>query len=228
MADPPLWEHNHRVGAPDPHPRAHGLRTSRMEAFSDGVLAIAITLLVLEIAVPSDAGDDLLRAILDEWPSYLAYIVSFATIGAIWLSHNAITHYLHSVNTTFLRLNLALLLLVSFLPFPTKLLAENLGSRGDEKVAATIYGITLLGATTLLSALWMQAVHAKLVHPGTGDEEITVLTKRLRPSLGLYLALIIVGLFTPLIAVIGYLVVAFFLIFPLRLRRRQKADSAVS
>jgi uncharacterized membrane protein len=82
--------------------------------------------------------------------SYLGYIVSFATVGAIWLSHNSITHYLHSASTTFLRLNLALLLVVSFLPFPTKLLAENLRSRDGERVAATIYGVTLLGAMLLI------------------------------------------------------------------------------
>ena len=95
-----------------------------MEAFSDGVFAIAITLLVLEIAIPPGFEGHLLRGVLSQWPSYLAYIVSFATIGAIWLGHNTITHYMHSANTTFLRLNLALLLLVSFLPFPTKLLAK--------------------------------------------------------------------------------------------------------
>jgi uncharacterized membrane protein len=204
------------------------LRVARMEAFSDGVFAIAITLLVLEIAIPAGFEGRLLSGVLSQWPSYLAYIVSFATIGAMWLSHNAITHYLHGVNATFLRLNLALLLLVSFLPFPTKLLAENLGSRGDEKVAATIYGITLLGTTTLLSVLWLQAVHSGLVHPDTGDQEITLLTKRLRPGLALYVGLIVVGLFLPLVAVIGYLVVAFFLIFPLRLPRREKAEPAVS
>jgi uncharacterized membrane protein len=129
------------------------LRVARMEAFSDGVFAIAITLLVLEIAIPSGFEGHLLRGVLSQWPSYLAYIVSFATIGAIWLGHNTITHYMHSANTTFLRLNLALLLLVSFLPFPTKLLAENLGSRDDEKVAATIYGVALLGAMSLLSVV---------------------------------------------------------------------------
>jgi uncharacterized membrane protein len=199
------------------------LRVARMEAFSDGVFAIAITLLVLEIAIPPGFEGHLLRGVLSQWPSYLAYIVSFATIGAIWLGHNTITHYMHSANTTFLRLNLALLLLVSFLPFPTKLLAENLGSREDEKVAATIYGVTLLGAMALLSLLWRQAVHANLVHPATGDDEIRLLTTRLSPSLALYVVLIVVGLFTPFIAVIGYLVVAFFLIFPVKLRRRQKA-----
>jgi uncharacterized membrane protein len=184
-------------------------------------------LLVLEIAIPSGFEGHLLRGVLSQWPSYLAYIVSFATIGAIWLGHNTITHYMHSANTTFLRLNLALLLLVSFLPFPTKLLAENLGSRDDEKVAATIYGVALLGAMSLLSLLWLQAVRANLVHPDTGDEEIKLLTARLRPSLAVYIVLIIVGLFTPLIATIGYLVVAFFLIFPLNRRRRQKAEPAL-
>jgi uncharacterized membrane protein len=204
------------------------LRVARMEAFSDGVFAIAITLLILEIAIPPGFEGHLLRGVLSQWPSYLAYIVSFATIGAIWLGHNTITHYMHGANTTFLRLNLALLLLVSFLPFPTKLLAENLGSRDDEKVAATIYGITLLGAMLLLSLLWLQALRANLVHPDTGDEEIKLLTARLRPSLAIYVALLVVGWFTPFVAVIGYLVVAFFLIFPIRLRRRQKAEPAVS
>jgi len=204
------------------------VRVSRMEAFSDGVFAIAITLLVLELSVPEGSEGHLLRAVLDLWPSYLAYIVSFATIGATWLGHNSITHYLHGANTTFLRVNLALLLVVSFLPFPTKLVAEYLGSREDEKVAATILGVTLLAVTSLLSVLWGLALRHQLVHPATGDEEITLLSRRLRPSLALYIVLIVVGWFTPLIAVIGYLVIAFFLIFPFKLGRRQKAEPAVS
>jgi uncharacterized membrane protein len=108
------------------------------------------------------------------------------------------------------------------------LLSENLGSREDEKVAATIYGVALLGAVVLLSLLWLQAVRADLVHPDTGDEEIKLLTARLRPSLALYIVLIIVGLFTPLVAVIGYLVVAFVLIFPVKLRRRQKPEAVIT
>jgi uncharacterized membrane protein len=200
------------------------VRLSRMEAFSDGVFAIAITLLVLELAVPDGSEGHLLSAVLSLWPSYLAYIVSFATIGATWLGHNSITHYMHGANTAVLRLNLALLLVVSFLPFPTKLVAEYLGSREDEKVATTIFGVTLLAVTSLLSLLWREAVGHQLVHPATGDEEITLLSKRLTPSLALYLVLIVVGLFTPLIALIGYLVIAFFLIFPIKLRRREKPE----
>ena len=204
------------------------VRLTRMEAFSDGVFAIAITLLVLEIAVPAGSEGHLLSAVLRLWPSYLAYVVSFATIGATWLGHSSITHYMHGANTAFLRLNLALLLVVSFLPFPTKLLAEFLESRDDEKVAATIYGGTLLAVTLLLSVLWGQAVRHQLVHPTAGDEEITLLSRRLRPSLALYLVLIVVGWFIPLVAVIGYLVVAFFLIFPLHLRRRTKSERGVT
>jgi hypothetical protein len=77
------------------------------------------------------------------------------------------------------------------------------------------------------SVLWGQAVRHRLVHPATGDEEITLLSRRLRPSLALYLVLIVVGWFIPLVAVIGYLVVAFFLIFPLHLRRREKSAPGV-
>jgi uncharacterized membrane protein len=80
----------------------------------------------------------------------------------------------------------------------------------------------------LLSLLWVQAVRANLVHPDTDDEEIKLLTARLRPSLALYIVLIIVGWFTPLVAVIGYLVVAFVLIFPIKLRRRQKPEPAIT
>jgi uncharacterized membrane protein len=138
-------------------------------------------------------------------------------------------HYaLHGANTTFLRLNLAELLVVSFLPFPTKLVAEYLGSREDEKVAATIFGLTLLAVTSLLSLLWREALRNRLVHPATDDDEITLLSMRLRPSLALYVVLIVVGLFTPLIAVIGYLVIAFFLIFPVMLGRRKKPEPAAS
>jgi uncharacterized membrane protein len=120
-----------------------------MEAFSDGVFAIAITLLVLEIGVPAGSEEDLLRALLAEWPAYLAYVVSFATIGAVWFGHTVITEYLDHANSMLFRLNLLLLLLVSFLPFPTRLLAEYTTEREAERVAATVYGINLLLALVL-------------------------------------------------------------------------------
>ena len=109
---------------PEPRPRRRGFRTGRLEAFSDGVFAIAVTLLILDIGVSGTAGHDLGAAIRGLWPSYLAYVASFSTIGAAWLGHNAITEYLERTDAAFVRLNLLLLLAISFLPFPTRLVAE--------------------------------------------------------------------------------------------------------
>jgi uncharacterized membrane protein len=205
--------------------RPRPMRTGRMEAFSDGVFAIAITLLVLEIAVNPQAGEqDLLRAVLDQWPSYLAYLVSFSTVGALWLAHNAITEYLERADATLLRLNLLLLMVVSFLPFPTKLLGEFIQKNQAERVAATIYGLNLFLASGLVAVLWRYAVRERLVRPDADDTEVQLLTRRLTPGLGGYVVLIVLGLFRPVAAVVGYLVIAVFFILPIhevgRSRRR--------
>jgi uncharacterized membrane protein len=191
-----------------------------MEAFSDGVFAIAITLLVLDIAVPAGAGAHLLRSVAHLWPSYLGYVVSFSTIGAIWLGHNAITDYLEHTDAGFLRLNLLLLLVVAFLPFPTRLFADFIREDRPERVAVSIYGISLLVASLLLLVLWRYAVHMRLVRPDMDDEEVQLLTRRLTPGLGGYLVLIIVGLFVPIVASVGYLAIAIFFIVPFRLAIR--------
>jgi uncharacterized membrane protein len=104
---------------------------------------------VLDIMVPAHAGGHLLRSVASLWPPYLAYVVSFSTIGASWLGHNAITEYLDRADAAFIRLNL-LLLFVAFLPFPTRLFADYIGEDRPERVAATIYGVSLLLSSTLL------------------------------------------------------------------------------
>ena len=197
-------------------PRRRGFRTGRLEAFSDGVFAIAVTLLILDIGVSGTASHDLGAAIRGLWPSYLAYIASFSTIGAAWLAHNAITEYLERADAAFVRLNLLLLLAISFLPFPTRLVAEFIRQDKAERVAVTFYGIVLVLATTMLLVLWRYAVRAKLVRPDLADEEIELLTERLTPGLGAYLVLIVTGLFVPVIAVIGYLGIALYYIIPFR------------
>jgi uncharacterized membrane protein len=200
--------------SPGPSPRGFG--TGRLEAFSDGVFAIAITLLVLDVAIPASAERHLLRAVIDLWPSYLGYVVSFSTIGAMWLGHNAVTEYLNRANVVFVRLNLLFLLFVAFLPLPTRLFAEFIERDSPERVAVTIYGISLLLTSTMLLVLWRYAVHARLVRPDASDEEIQFLTQRLTPGLGGYLVLIVAGLFVPLVAVIGYLAIALYYIIPFR------------
>lgn len=193
-----------------------GISTGRLEALSDGVYAIAITLLVLDIAVPAHAYRDLLAAVLHQWPSYLAYMVSFSTIGASWLGHNVITEYLDRADAAFIRLNLLLLAFVAFLPFPTRLFADYIGYNQPERVAVTIYGIFLLLSSTLLWVLWRYAVRAKLVRPDAADEEVQFLTQRLTPGLGGYVVLIVLGLFVPVVAVIGYLGIALYYVIPFR------------
>src|SRR5690349_2589976 len=213
-------------------PRRRGFRTGRLEAFSDGVFAIAVTLLILDIGVSGTAGHDLGAAIRGLWPSYLAYIASFSTIGAAWLAHNAITEYLDRADAAFVRLNLLLLLFVSFLPFPTRLVAEYIHQDRAERVAVTFYGIVLLLSSTMLLVLWRYAVRARLVRPDLADEEIELLTQRLTPGLSAYLVLIVSGLFFPVIAVIGFLGIALYYIIPFRrlsasiLPRRRHKDRA--
>jgi TMEM175 potassium channel family protein len=113
-----------------------------MEAFSDGVFAFAATLLVIDLAIhpPGSPLDQVLHA----WPSYVAYLISFLTIGAAWLAHTAMTDCLERTDSIFLRLNLLLLLVVTFLPFPTGLVGDALREPGSERVFVTMYGLTLL------------------------------------------------------------------------------------
>jgi uncharacterized membrane protein len=203
-------------GEPPPGPLRRSLGTGRLESFSDGVFAIAVTLLVLDIALPGGASKHLLRSVGDLWPSYVAYVASFSTIGAMWLGHNGITEYLDRADFAFVRLNLLLLLFVSFLPFPTRIFADYIAENGPERIAVTFYGVTLLLTSSLLLVLWRYAVRKKLVRPDAGDEEIQLLTQRLTPGLGGYLALIAAGLFLPIIAVIGYLGIAIYYIVPTR------------
>jgi uncharacterized membrane protein len=215
---------HHAVSDVEPGPdRPHTLRTVRLEAFSDGVFAIAITLLVLEIAVPADSADDLLGAVLDEWPSYLGYLVSFATIGAVWLAHTAVTELVARADANLVRLNLLLLLVVSFIPFPTGLLAAYVGQDQAGRVSTTIYGITLFVGAVLMAVLWRYALKARLVRPDAADESVALMTRRLTPGLAGYLAMIALGLFLPVLAVLGYLAIAVFFIVPFGLLRHRTA-----
>jgi uncharacterized membrane protein len=127
--------------------------TNRVEAFSDGVFAIAITLLVLEIKIdPADYGR-LGRALADEWPAYLAYVTSFLTIGSLWIAHHRLFNHLRYVDPVLLRLNLLLLMAVSFLPFPTVVLATAFHADDRaERVAIGFYGATAIVIDLLLRA----------------------------------------------------------------------------
>jgi uncharacterized membrane protein len=114
--------------------------TNRLEAFSDGVIAVAITLLVLNLVVP-DPGktDNLARALGQRWPGYAAYAISFLTIGIIWINHHAMIGRLREADHTILLLNLFLLLTIGLLPFATNLMATYLRASHGEHLAAAVY-----------------------------------------------------------------------------------------
>jgi uncharacterized membrane protein len=147
-----------------PHTRP-SLTTRRLEALSDGVIAIAATLLVLEIKNVPATTKSLGDALLDRWPSYLGYLISFSVIGLIWVAHHGMFERVHAVDRSLLFLNLALLLLVGFIPFPTEILARFLNEGGiDASIATAFYSfvMTLIGVVFTLQ-WWHLARHPHLM-----------------------------------------------------------------
>jgi uncharacterized membrane protein len=114
--------------------------TSRTEAFSDGVFAIAATLLVLELKIPHVEPGGLWGVLLERWPSYATYVLSFLLIGIIWVNHHAVMERIKRVNRTLIVVNLLFLMTVAVIPFPTALLGEYLRVGHDERLAAVVYG----------------------------------------------------------------------------------------
>jgi uncharacterized membrane protein len=187
--------------------------TGRLEAFSDGVFSIAITLLVLELSIGSSGTA--LERVLSAWPFYLAYLVSFLTIGAGWLAHTDITHRLTTVDAILLRLNLLLLLFVSLLPFPTRLVVEGLEDVSGERVFVAMYGLTLLAIRILLVVVDAYA-HKEHLYVEREDEEKDVVRRTILPVGTAYVAAILVGLVLPAVAVGLYCVLAIYLAVPFK------------
>ena len=183
--------------------------TGRTEAFSDGVFAIAITLLVLDISVPESEFNHLWRGIAHQWPSYLGYATSFVTIGGIWLAHHGIFRRLRYANRRVMNVNLALLMAVAFLPFPTRLLAEAIRDASAERAAVIFYGASLLVISLLISALWgAVASDRSLLKPEVSEKEVNAIARATTPNLGFYVVFIVLAFLAPKVAAFGYLLIA--------------------
>ena len=135
--------------------------TDRLETFADGVFAIAITLLILEIHIPEE-GAHLDQALLNQWPSFLAYVLSFITIGIMWVNHHRMFTLIGRANSTFLLLNVIFLLPVAFVPFPTALIARHILDEGAG-VAVVVYGVTMALIAFMFDVLFLYAMRRGLL-----------------------------------------------------------------
>ncbi len=132
------------------------MNKARVEAVSDGIFAIAITLLVLTISVPDDYSH-LARQLGERWPSLAAYVVSFAVIGIMWFNHHSIFGYLAAVDAGLFYLNLLLLMTIAFLPYPTGVLGQALQKGEGARTAAIVFSVTMTVNALSWSALWIYA-----------------------------------------------------------------------
>lgn len=152
--------------------------SGRVEAFSDAVFAIAITLLVLEIKVPEDARDHLWTSLGQLWPSYFAYVVTFVVIGIMWVNHHTVFSYIAVVDRTLLFLNLLLLMGVAVLPWPTALMARYLREGNAAHVAAAVYSIFLVFHALVFQAMWWHLTRVGHLFDERVDVEAARATRR--------------------------------------------------
>jgi TMEM175 potassium channel family protein len=184
------------------------MATGRVEAFSDGVFAIAITLLILTIGIPSGhrpLGHELLRL----WPSYAAYAVSFLTIGIMWVNHHTLFRHFERVDRPLLLLNILLLMLIAFVPFPTRVAADFVRSGGDRRAAAFLYGSTMTITAVLFIALWLYGSR-RLLAPESDPREVSGITRSYLPGVPLYGGTTLLAFASPVASLVLFGAIALF------------------
>ena len=180
---------------------------NRLEAFSDGVFAIAATLLILNVVEP---GGPLGPGLLHIWPSYVAYAVSFVTIGVIWINHHMVVAQIGKVDRLFLLVNVIFLMLIAFIPFPTHLLAEHITSEGAE-AAALSYGVTLTGTAIMFNVMWQYAAQGgRLLRENANPRVVQGITRSYLPGPFIYLVATVAALVSPQLSAVLYAGIALF------------------
>ena len=162
------------------------METSRVEAFSDGVFAIAITLLILAVGIEQSLAEGNLRhQLLHLWPAYIAYAVSFLTIGIMWVNHHQIFRHFERVDRPLLLLNILLLMCISFTPFPTRIVADHAQNAGDRQAAAVLYGLTMTLTAICFFAVWIYGTR-RLLRADTDMREVSGITRSYLPGAPTY------------------------------------------
>jgi uncharacterized membrane protein len=168
---------------------------NRLEAFSDGIFAIAATLLTLNLAVTE--GHPLGRELVTIWPQYAAYAISFVTIGIIWINHHTVMHQIANVDRTFLTLSVLFLAVIAFIPFPTRLLAQHIQDDGAQ-AAALAYGTTLTLTAIFFNAIWRYAAWGRrLLRHDAEEKAVQGISRTYAFGPPIYLAATVVALKSP-------------------------------
>src|SRR5258706_5598424 len=174
-------DHPARSVANDPSLRDTG--AERLVFFSDAVIAIAITLLVLDIRVPRveellTEQTSLVRALLNQWPSYVSYVISFVIIEETWANHHMMFAYIKRTDYGLLLFSILLLLCIAFIPFSTALLAEYI-EQPDRDVAAFVYGMTLTFVSVFFNLIWWYVRrHPRLLDPQLDSQRAKAMAQR--------------------------------------------------
>jgi uncharacterized membrane protein len=187
------------------------METNRVEAFSDGVFAIAITLLILAVGIEQGiAKGDVKHQLLHElWPAYLAYAVSFLTIGIMWVNHHTIFRHFARVDRPLLLLNILLLMCVSFTPFPTRVVAQHAKSGADREAAALLYGLTMTLTAICFISVWIYGSR-RLLRPDADMREVSGITRSYLPGAPMYALATVIAFFSPLASLIIFGALAVF------------------
>ena len=204
--------------------------TDRLEAFNDGVFAIAITLLVLEIKVPElqEGGASLGTELLNLWTSYFGYVFSFVMIGIYWARSHFIFQLIERTNHSFILLNLLFLLCISFLPFPTAVLARYITDEEWRQTAIVFYafGLFLPAISWLLTWFYGSRRRRGLLDEKVDDEYASHLTRIYALSSALYLAAILLAWWNGTAGLILSVGLTLFYLLPPKKPEYREADSS--
>jgi uncharacterized membrane protein len=194
---------------------ADGTGTQRLEAFSDAVMAIAVTILVLEFKVPEGAPEatewKLEHGLLEQWPSYVSYAMSFVVLGLTWASHHRVFRYITRVDWRFLLLNLLFLMVVAFVPYPTALVAKYLPSEPGRSIAVMFYGGVMSAFALTYNALWWYAsAGGRLLADDVDPEAVRKVTRQFAVALMGYPISMAVALVQPILSLVMFVALALF------------------
>ncbi len=189
--------------------------TGRLETFADGVMAIAITLLILEIKVPDVAGRSLGRALVHEWPSYAAYAVSFLTIGVMWVNHHHMFKLIERTTHGFLMMNVVFLMTISFLPWPTALVAAYIRNPAGRSTATVVYGCTMVAIAIMFNVVWRYAARwGDLLVPGVDESALRHSYRSYFSGIVVYGAATLAALVLPYVSLAVFAALAVYWLLP--------------